>query len=116
MTAFATAAIGSSISFSINSILFAISTILAKDDLIRGRRAKRGYTNKPVPIEVVKDILSIARLAPSSSNTQPWKCAVLTGKARERIVAAAVKNFSDNHDTLALEYPFFPDPRLSPDL
>jgi len=84
------------------------------DDIIRGRRAKRGYTDKPVPIEVVKDILSIARFAPSSSNTQPWKCSVLTGKARERIVTAAVKNFNDNHDTLVPEYPFFPDPLHEP--
>ncbi|WP_456751262.1 nitroreductase [Bradyrhizobium sp. USDA 4461] len=86
------------------------------DDLIRARRAKRGFTNKPVPIEVVRDILSIARFAPSSSNTQPWKCYVLTGKARERVVAAAVKNFNDNHDKLTPEYPFFPEPLHEPHL
>jgi nitrobenzene nitroreductase len=58
------------------------------DELIKCRRAKRGFTDKSVPTEVVKDILSIARFAPSSSNTQPWKCYVLTDKARERVVAA----------------------------
>ncbi|MDH2384486.1 nitroreductase [Bradyrhizobium sp. CER78] len=84
------------------------------DEIIRGRRAKRGFTDKPVPIEVVKDILSIARFTPSSSNTQPWKCYVLTGKARERLVEAAVKNFNDNHDKLVPEYPFFPDPIPEP--
>jgi nitroreductase len=40
------------------------------DELIRGRRAKRGFTNRHVPIETVKDILSVARYAPSSSNIQ----------------------------------------------
>jgi nitroreductase len=84
------------------------------DEIIRCRRAKRGFTDRTVPIEVVRDILSVARLAPSSSNTQPWKCYVLTGKARERVVAAAVQNFNDNHDKLAPEYPFFPDPLHEP--
>ncbi|MBO4225806.1 nitroreductase [Bradyrhizobium neotropicale] len=86
------------------------------DELIKCRRAKRGFTDKSVPTEVVKDILSIARFAPSSSNTQPWKCYVLTGKARERVVAAAVKNFNDNHDKLTPEYPFFPEPLHEPHL
>ena len=86
------------------------------DERIKCRRAKRGFTDKSVPTEVVKDILSIARFAPSSSNTQPWKCYVLTGKARERVVAAAVKNFNDNHDKLAPEYPFFPEPLHEPHL
>jgi hypothetical protein len=49
------------------------------DELIRGRRTKRGFTNKAVPIDLVRDILSISKFAPSSSNTQPWQCYVLTG-------------------------------------
>jgi nitroreductase len=80
------------------------------DELIRRRRAKRGFTNRPVPIEIVKDILSVARYAPSSSNIQPWQCYVLTGKGRERVVAAAVKAFDDAPEKLFPEYPFFPDP------
>jgi nitroreductase len=84
------------------------------DELIRGRRAKRGFTNRPVPIETVKDILSVARYAPSSSNIQPWQCYVLTGKGRERVVAAAVKAFDDAPEKLFPEYPFFPDPLHEP--
>jgi nitroreductase len=80
------------------------------DELIRGRRTKRGFTNKAVPVDLVRDILSISKFAPSSSNTQPWQCYVLSGKARERVVAAAVKAFNDNPEGLIPEYPFFPDP------
>jgi nitrobenzene nitroreductase len=50
------------------------------DELIRGRRTKRGFTNKAVPIDLVRDILSISKFAPSSSTTQPWQCYVLTAK------------------------------------
>ncbi|KJC60391.1 nitroreductase [Bradyrhizobium sp. LTSPM299] len=84
------------------------------DELIKGRRTKRGFTNKPVPIGLVKDILSISKFAPSSSNTQPWRCHVLTGKGRERVVAAAVQAFNRDHETMAPEYPFFPEPLHEP--
>jgi nitroreductase len=84
------------------------------DELIRERRAKRGFTNRPLPVETVKDILSVARYAPSSSNIQPWQCYVLTGKGRERVVAAAVKAFDDASEKLFPEYPFFPSPLHEP--
>jgi nitroreductase len=84
------------------------------DELIRGRRAKRGFTNRPVSIETVKDILSVARYAPSSSNIQPWRGYVLVGKGRERVVAAALKAFDNAPEKLFPEYPFFPDPLHEP--
>jgi nitroreductase len=84
------------------------------DEVIRGRRAKSGFTNRPVPIETVKDILSVAKHAPSSSNIQPWRCYVLTGKGRERVVAAALKAFDNAPEKLSPEYPFFPDPLHEP--
>ncbi|WP_354413970.1 nitroreductase [Variovorax atrisoli] len=84
------------------------------DDLIRERRSKRGFVDRAVPLDVVKDILSVAKYAPSSSNTQPWRCYVVTGEARERVTKAAVAEFRANHDKLAPEYPFFPQPLHEP--
>jgi len=84
------------------------------DDLIRERRSKRGFLDRPVPLDVVKDILSTASYAPSSSNTQPWRCYVVTGEARDRVTKAAVAEFRANHATLAPEYPFFPQPLHDP--
>jgi hypothetical protein len=86
------------------------------DELIRGRRTKRGFMNKAAPIDLVRDILSISKFAPSSSTTQPWQCYVLTGKARQRVVAAAAKAFNENPEGLIPEYPFFPDPLHEPHL
>ena len=44
------------------------------DELICGRRTKRGFfLDRHVPIETVREILSVAKYAPSSSNTQPWR-------------------------------------------
>lgn len=84
------------------------------DDLIRERRSKRGFLDRNVPLDTVKDILSVAKYAPSSSNTQPWRCYVATGEARERVTRAAVAEFRANHATLAPEYPFFPQPLHDP--
>jgi len=46
------------------------------------RSTVRGFLKKPVPQETIKEIINIARQAPSNSNTQPWHIAVVSGKAR----------------------------------
>lgn len=84
------------------------------DQVMIDRRAKRGFLDKPVPLEVVKEILNVARFAPSSSNTQPWQCYVLSGDGKNRITAKAVEVFRAGPEKLAPEYPFFPQPLPDP--
>jgi nitroreductase len=78
------------------------------DQIMVERRAKRGFLGTPVPTETIHDILNAARFAPSSSNTQPWRCYVLTGDGRDRITSKAVEIFRAGPEKLAPEYPFFP--------
>jgi nitrobenzene nitroreductase len=78
------------------------------EQLIRGRQSKRGFLDRPVSIETVREILSVAKYAPSSSNTQPWRCYVLTGNARDKISNAAVEAYRAGPEKLVPEYPFFP--------
>ncbi|MCO4864684.1 nitroreductase [Cupriavidus sp. WGlv3] len=85
-----------------------MEAIQLTEALIRGRHSKRGFLDRPVPVETVRDILSVAKYAPSSSNTQPWRCYVLTGAARDKITAAAVEAYRAAPTELAPEYPFFP--------
>ncbi|SPA48535.1 nitroreductase [Cupriavidus taiwanensis] len=85
-----------------------MEAIQLTEALIRGRHSKRGFLDRPVSTETVKDILSVAKYAPSSSNTQPWRCYVLTGKARDKIAEAAVEAYRAAPTGLAPEYPFFP--------
>ncbi|MBY5779403.1 nitroreductase [Rhizobium leguminosarum] len=84
------------------------------DQIMMERRAKRGFLNTPIPTETVNEILNAARFAPSSSNTQPWRCYVLTGSARDRITSKAVEIFRAGPEKLAPEYPFFPQPLHDP--
>ena len=57
------------------------------DDVIMGRRSIRGYLDKPVPRDLIEDILSLAIRAPSSMNTQPWHFHVITGEPLAKIRA-----------------------------
>ncbi|WP_020655165.1 nitroreductase [Massilia niastensis] len=84
------------------------------DEVIRKRRSKRGFLDQAVDMAMVKDILAAAGSAPSSSNSQPWRCYVITGAARERITTLAVDAYRAAPDGQAPEYPFFPQPLHEP--
>lgn len=46
--------------------------------LLKNRASVRRFQNKPVPDEVLQDILEAARLSPSGGNEQPWAFGVIT--------------------------------------
>ena len=55
------------------------------NDIVQERRSIRGYQQKPVPRELIEEIIDLAKRAPSSMNTQPWHFHVITGEPLERI-------------------------------
>ena len=55
------------------------------NDIVHERRSIRGYKQKPVPRELIEEIIDLAKRAPSSMNTQPWHFHVITGEPLERI-------------------------------
>jgi F420 biosynthesis protein FbiB-like protein len=48
----------------------------------------RRYTDQPVPREMIEAILDAGTRAPSPHNRQPWRFAVVTGDARQRLAQA----------------------------
>lgn len=62
------------------------------EELVRTRRSIRGYQKKPVPREVIAEIIEVAKGAPSSMNTQPWYLHVITGDPLDRIREGNTKN------------------------
>ena len=54
-------------------------------EVVCGRRSTRGYLDKPVPRELIEEVLAIAMRSPSSMNTQPWHFHVITGEPLDRI-------------------------------
>jgi nitroreductase len=61
-------------------------------ELIKARKSVRGYQQKPVPREVIEEILSVAKWSPSSMSTQPWRGPVVTGEPLERIRRGNTEN------------------------
>lgn len=59
-------------------------------DAIVGRRSVRGFLPDPVPDDVVRRLLEIASHAPSGSNIQPWRVAVVTGETLRALGADLV--------------------------
>ena len=55
------------------------------DEVVTGRKSIRGYLDKPVPQELIEEILALAMRSPSSMNTQPWHFHVITGEPLDRI-------------------------------
>lgn len=47
---------------------------------IYDRRSIRKYTDKAVPVELIKQIIDAGRMSPSAKNRQPWQYIVLGGK------------------------------------
>ena len=56
-------------------------------ELVRTVRQARQYSDKPVPEEVVAELLEVARWTGSSRNTQPWHFVVVTDKETLRKVS-----------------------------
>ena len=52
---------------------------------VQTRRTIRGFKPAPVPDEVIREVIDLARHAPSNSNTQPWHFAVVSGDARIKL-------------------------------
>lgn len=76
-------------------------------EAITGRQSIRAYLDKSVPQEMIARILEVAGRAPSGSNIQPWKVWVLTGAARDRLVADLTARHTGG-DEGKREYNYYP--------
>ena len=54
-------------------------------DAMIQRRSVRGFTDKPVPQEVLDAVFSLAQRSPSNCNIQPWKVWVASGAVRDAL-------------------------------
>jgi nitroreductase len=75
---------------------------------IRSRRSVRAFLPDPVPLEVVRDILSTASRAASGGNLQPWKVSVLAGEARDALVNAVAERMKETPFGEGPEYAIYP--------
>ncbi len=55
-------------------------------EAIKSRVTVRQFLDKPVPLEIVRELLEISKRAPSGGNLQPWNVQVLTGDPLKALV------------------------------
>jgi nitroreductase len=61
------------------------------DQAIRERHSTRMFLPRPVPRDLVNEVLALAQWAPSNSNIQPWRLVFVSGTARARLKDAVFR-------------------------
>lgn len=56
-----------------------------RGEIIRGRQSCRAFDSRPVPRDVIEQILLLAQNTPSWCNTQPWHVLIVSGEACARL-------------------------------
>lgn len=67
---------------------------LSITDAILARKSTRVFRPDPVPPATIREVLNLARSAPSWSNTQPWEVAVITGRPLVAVKEALAAKFN----------------------
>ena len=78
------------------------------------RKTIRAFRPDKVPLETVKQILSLAARAPSGGNLQPWKAYVLIGNARDELVRRVAKARETHPMGERPEYHIYPQQLTEP--
>jgi nitroreductase len=66
-------------------------------ELLRNRFSVRKFQDKPVPMDVIQDMLEAGRLSPSGGNEQPWAFGVIT----DRNLIAAIAELACRQEWIA---------------
>jgi nitroreductase len=80
----------------------------------RSRRSIRAYRPDPVSPALLREIVAVARHAPSGSNIQPWRVHVLTGATLKRVGAAIQNAFLSDEPGHKRDYNYYTDPIHEP--
>jgi nitroreductase len=83
-------------------------------EAVTSRRAVRGFTDQPVPREVLERVLRAAAWSPSGSNIQPWNCYVVTGAPLAEIKKLAGERVAIGDRWDEREYEMYPPELKSP--
>jgi nitroreductase len=67
-------------------------------EALKSRISIRAFKPDPVPEALVREIIDVARYAPSGGNLQPWKVIAVAGAERDAIAALARANLPGTED------------------
>lgn len=58
---------------------------MSLEQALKSRRSVRGFTEQPVDQALMEEVFSLAHLAPSNCNVQPWRVFVASGEVRDEL-------------------------------
>ncbi|MBI1252648.1 MAG: nitroreductase [Alphaproteobacteria bacterium] len=64
---------------------------MSVSEALRKRISTRAFLPTPVPETLVREILDVARRAPSGGNVQPWKVMAVAGEDRQNVIDIAAQ-------------------------
>lgn len=88
-------------------------------ELLQKRRSIRNYEARPVPMEIIKDIISESIMAPNARNAQPWAFIVVTNseviqKLSDESKQNILKELEENPVSTLMNYKeILKDPRFN---
>lgn len=77
------------------------------EDALIARKSVRAFLPKSVSRDAIERILKAAGHAPSGSNTQPWRVAVVTGKKKIQLENKLIAAFQREED-VNMDYVYYP--------
>jgi nitroreductase len=83
-------------------------------EAVTSRRSVRGFTDQPVPKELLERVLTAAAKSPSGSNIQPWNIYVVTGSRLAELKKRAVERVANGDHWDEREYEMYPPALKSP--
>lgn len=83
-------------------------------DAISSRRSVRNFTDKPVPAEVIRQVLEQALRAPSGGNLQPWHLHIVGGEKLDELKAIMRKRIQEAPGGESREYDIYPRELVAP--
>jgi nitroreductase len=88
---------------------FLVDAFNTFSQLAHDRHSVRGFLNKPVTTHELKELLQLARLAPSGANLQPGAFVQVQGQVRESLSTALVQAWQAGQAETE-DYDYFPNP------
>src|SRR4030042_4550013 len=79
-------------------------------ECIKARMSIRKFKPNPVPLEVLKRVIDIAKWSASYKNTQPWEVVIISGKKKEELSKILLEELEKN----TKPSPTIPEPQSWP--
>jgi nitroreductase len=83
-------------------------------DALKARISTREFLPAPLPESTVREILDVARWAPSGGNLQPWKVIAVAGDELRAVTELAKRVLGENPTGEATDFPVYPEKLWEP--